>query len=115
MSYIPDRGDLITLNFNPQKGSEQAGHRPAIVISPKMYNDATGLVIVCPITNVVKGYAYEVKLPATSSVSGVVLSDQVKSMDSKARRVKLKEAFQSNPDLEIVIEECLEKIKTLVY
>ncbi|WP_144511284.1 type II toxin-antitoxin system PemK/MazF family toxin [Bacillus sp. FJAT-22090] len=114
MSYIPERGDIVTLNFNTQKGSEQAGHRPAIVISPKAYNRATGLVIVCPITNKQKGYAYEVKLPATSPVTGVILSDQLKSMDIKAISVKLKEALSSNEDLQIVIEECLAKIKTLV-
>ncbi|MFJ5771578.1 type II toxin-antitoxin system PemK/MazF family toxin [Psychrobacillus sp. NPDC093180] len=114
MSYIPERGDVVTLNFNSQKGSEQAGYRPAIVISPKAYNRATGLVIVCPITSKQKGYAYEVKMPATASVTGVILSDQLKSMDIKARSVKLKETLSSNKDLEVVIEECLAKIKTLV-
>ena len=114
MSYIPERGDVVTLNFNPQKCSEQAAHRPAIVISPKPYNRATELVIVCPITNKQKGYPYEVKLPATSTITGVILSDQLKSMDIKARSVKLKEALSSNHDLQFVIEECLVKIKTLV-
>ncbi|WP_438317352.1 type II toxin-antitoxin system PemK/MazF family toxin [Sporosarcina sp. FA9] len=104
----------MTLNFNPQKGLEQVGHRPAIVISPKIYNHATGLVIVCPITSKIKGYSFEVALPDTLSIKGVILADQIKSMDIVARNVILEEAFSEKIELESVILECLAKIKTLV-
>lgn len=87
--YIPKRGDAVWLNFNPQAGHEQAGHRPAVVLSPEAYNAKTGLAIFCPITNQMKGYPFEVALPAGLKVSGVVLSDQVKSLDWRARNVAL--------------------------
>jgi len=79
--YIPRRGDAIWLNFNPQSGHEQTGRRPALVLSPEEYNRKTGLAIFCPITSQVKGYPFEVKLPAGLPVNGVVLADQVKSLD----------------------------------
>ncbi|MHA6259342.1 type II toxin-antitoxin system PemK/MazF family toxin [Sporosarcina sp. CAU 1771] len=104
----------MTLNFNPQKGSEQAAHRPAIVISPRIYNAASGLVIVCPITSEIKGYSYEVELPKTLSINGVILTDQLKSMDITARNIVLKERISENKELENIIEICLAKIKTLV-
>jgi len=86
--YVPDRGDAIWISFNPQKGHEQAGRRPALVISPMAYNDKVGLALLCPITSQVKGYPFEVQIPAGLQVSGVVLSDQVKSLDWKARQAK---------------------------
>jgi mRNA interferase MazF len=82
--YIPERGDLIWLNFNPQSGHEQAGKRPAIVLSPLKYNRKTGLFITCPITSKIKGYPFEVAVEG-KKISGVVLSDQVKSFDWKSR------------------------------
>jgi len=85
--YVPKPGDLVWLEFNPQSGHEQAGHRPAIVLSKKEYNEKTGLAIFCPITSKVKGYPFEVFLEG-KKVSGAVLSDQVKSLDWKARKVK---------------------------
>ena len=87
--YIPKRGDAVWLNFNPQAGHEQAGHRPAVVLSPEAYNTKTGLAIFCPITNQVKGYPFEVSLPDGLEVSGVILSDQIKSLDWRARNVAL--------------------------
>jgi mRNA interferase MazF len=86
--YIPDRGDLVWLSFNPQAGHEQAGRRPALVISPKAYNGKVGLAILCPITSQVKGYPFEVLLPEDLPIKGVVLSDQVKSLDWQTRQAE---------------------------
>ena len=87
-SYIPARGDLIWLQFNPQAGHEQAGHRPALVISPVAYNRRVGLALCCPITSQVKGYPFEVALPSGLEVEGVILSDQLRSLDWRARKAK---------------------------
>lgn len=89
MAYVPKRGDVVWLNFNPQAGSEQAGHRPALVLSPESYNQKVGLAIFCPITSQEKGYPFEVKIPAGLAVSGVVLTDQVKSLDWRSRQATL--------------------------
>jgi mRNA interferase MazF len=91
-AYIPDAGDIIWLNFDPQAGHEQAGHRPAIVLSPKNYNSRTGLCLVVPITNQGKGYPFEQTLPASCKTTGVALCDQVRSLDWKARQATLKES-----------------------
>ncbi|MCX5975402.1 MAG: endoribonuclease MazF [Coprothermobacterota bacterium] len=82
---IPQRGDVVWITLNPQAGHEQTGRRPAIVLSPKEYNGKTGLAIFCPITSQIKGYPFEVLIPAGLPVMGVVLSDQVKSLDWHAR------------------------------
>jgi mRNA interferase MazF len=87
-TYEPDRGDIVWLDFNPQTGHEQAGRRPAVVLSPKTYNQKTGLAIFCPITSKVKAYPFIVALPDNLKVKGVVLSDQVKSFDWKSRNAK---------------------------
>ena len=84
--FVPDRGDICWLDFNPQAGHEQAGRRPALVITPRAYNVKTGLLIACPITNHSKAYPFEVALPGGWAVTGVILSDHVKSFDWKARR-----------------------------
>ena len=84
-SYVPERGDLVWLNFTPQAGHEQRGKRPAFVLSPKMYNEKTSLAIFLPITSKVKGYPFEVALPLGLEVQGVILSDQIKNLDFKAR------------------------------
>ena len=84
--YVPDRGDVVWLAFTPQAGREQAGRRPAVVLTPARYNDKAGLAICCPITSQVKGYPFEVALPAGLPVSGVILADQVKSLDWRSRR-----------------------------
>lgn len=86
MAYVPERGDIIWLKFDSQAGHEQAGHRPALVISPKAYNAKIGLSLVCPITSQVKQYAFEVGIPSGLPVSGVVLADQIKSLDWQARK-----------------------------
>ena len=89
-AYVPDRGDFIWLNFTPQTGHEQAGKRPALVLSPKEYNRKTGLLIACPVTSKVKGYPFEV-IVTGRKIKGVILSDQVKSLDWKARKASFTE------------------------
>jgi len=84
--YVPSRGDVVWISLSPQAGHEQAGRRPALVISPAAYNGKVGLAILCPITSQVKGYPFEVGIPSGLEVSGVVLSDQVKSLDWRARK-----------------------------
>ena len=86
--HAPDRGDIVWVDFDPQAGHEQAGRRPALIVSPQSYNKKVGLVLLCPITNQRKGYPFEVSLPKGLKVAGVVLADQVKSMDWHARRVE---------------------------
>ena len=88
-SYVPDRGDLVWLEFTPQAGSEQRRRRPALVLSPKSYNGKVGLALFCPLTSKVKGYPFEVELPDGYAVSGVILSDQVKSLDWRSRKARL--------------------------
>ncbi|GHV92451.1 mRNA-degrading endonuclease [Spirochaetia bacterium] len=85
--YIPERGDIVWLDFDPQKGHEQKGNRPAIVISPKEYNEKVGLAIFCPITSQKKGYPFEVKI-VSKKITGVILSDQIKSFDWRKRDIK---------------------------
>ena len=85
--YIPKKGDLIWLNFTPQSGHEQAGKRPAIVLSPLEYNSKTDLIIACPITSKIKGYPFEVKIEG-NKIQGVVLADQVKNLDWQTRHAQ---------------------------
>jgi mRNA interferase MazF len=108
-SYIPDRGDLVWLNFTPQSGHEQMGKRPALVLTPKEYNKKVGLAIFCPITSKEKGYPFEVKI-SSRKVSGVVLADQIKSFDWESRNV---EYISKITDTEF--EDVLEKLKVLIY
>ncbi len=84
-TYFPDRGDAVWLHFTPQAGHEQAGRRPALILSPVAYNKKVGLALLCPITSQVKGYPFEVQLPASLKIQGVVLSDRIKSLDWQAR------------------------------
>ncbi|AFV12276.1 PemK-like protein [Thermacetogenium phaeum DSM 12270] len=84
-TYIPERGDLVWLQFDPQTGHEQAGRRPALVISPQLYNGKVGLALFCPVTTRAKGYPFEVEIPAGLKITGVILADQVKSLDWRAR------------------------------
>lgn len=98
----PERGDLVWLEFDPQAGHEQAGKRPALVLSPREYNSKVGLALCCPITSRAKGYPFEISLPAGLAVQGVVLSDQVKSLDWRVRLAR-----RAGPAPEsIVIETC---------
>jgi len=85
-SFAPEAGDLIWLNFDPQAGHEPAGRRPALVLSPKIYNQKSGLVLVCPVTTHAKGYPFEVATPAGCGVTGVILADHIRSLDWKVRR-----------------------------
>jgi mRNA interferase MazF len=87
IEYIPERGDLVWVNFNPTKGHEQNGERPAFVISPKIYNEKAGLVLLCPVTSKIKGYPFEVELKG-NNIGGAILTDQIRSVDWRARRVK---------------------------
>jgi mRNA interferase MazF len=85
---IPERGDVVWIALDPQAGYEQAGRRPALVLSPRGYNSRVGLALCCPVTSRVKGYPFEVTIPAGQGVEGVVLSDQVKNLDWRARRAE---------------------------
>ena len=88
MAYVPDRGDLVWITFNPQAGHEPSGRRPAVVLTLKSYNGKVGLALLCPVTSQVKGYPFEVAIPEDLPVNGVILSDQVKSLDWKARNAQ---------------------------
>jgi mRNA interferase MazF len=109
MAYVPERGDVVWISFNPQAGHEQAGRRPAVVLSPQAYNRKVGLAIFCPITNQSKGYPFEVVLPQEADVTGVILSDQVKSLDWRVRKAEFKARLP-----EEVINEVLAKLGTLL-
>lgn len=86
--YVPERGDLVWLTFDPQAGREQAGRRPALVLSPGLYNRRACLALVCPITSQIKRYPFEVRLPDGFAISGVVLADHIKSADWAAHRAQ---------------------------
>ncbi|MEW6203436.1 MAG: type II toxin-antitoxin system PemK/MazF family toxin [bacterium] len=88
-TWIPERGDIVRISMNPQAGHEQAGRRPALVLSPAAYNGRVGLAILCPITHHIKGYPFEIPIPSGLKISGVVLADQAKSLDWKARKAEL--------------------------
>ena len=107
--YVPARGDIVWLSFTPQAGHEQAGHRPALVLSPKAYNERTSLALFCPVTSRVRGYPFEVPLPSSSAVSGVILADQVNSLDWRARHAR----FECHAARQVV-GEVLEKVHVLL-
>jgi len=107
--YSPDRGDIVWINFNPQAGHEQAGRRPALILSPKSYNSKVGLAILCPITSKRKGYPFEVQIPEGLSICGVILSDQLKSMDWKIRNTEFICKLDSQS-----VEQVLQKLHTLL-
>lgn len=109
VAYIPDRGDVVWISLNPQAGHEQAGRRPAVIISPAAYNGKVGLALLCPITSQIKGYPFEVKIPNGLAVTGVVLSDQVKSLGWRARKAELICALP-----EVVMEEVLRRLGALL-
>jgi mRNA interferase MazF len=88
-AYVPQRGDVVWITLNPQAGHEQAGRRPAVVLSPASYNVKVGLAILCPLTNQVKGYPFEVIVPKGLSLTGAILADQVKSLDWRVRKAEL--------------------------
>ncbi len=107
--YVPDAGHLVWLTFDPQVGHEQGGRRPALVLSRRAYNERIGLAVVCPVTSRVKGYPFEVRLLDTDGVTGVVLSDQVKSLDWRGRR-----AEYAGTAGETVLTEVREKVRPLL-
>ena len=107
--YVPRRGDAVWLDFNPQTGREQAGRRPAFVVSPVSYNRKVGLFVACPITTKQKGYPFEVEVPSGLEAKGVILSDQIKSLDWRARNASL---LCSLP--EAVTQEVLQKVNALL-
>ena len=107
--YVPDRGDVVWITLNPQAGHEQAGRRPAVVLSPASYNGKVGLAVFCPITSQVKEYPFEVIIPPGLSVAGAVLADQVKSLDWRARRADLIDRLPA-----VVVDDILVKVRTLL-
>ncbi len=107
--YAPRRGDVIRLDFHPQTGHEQAGRRPALVLSPTEYNRRVGLAVVCPMTNQKKDYPWEVEIPDNPFVSGVILADQVKNLDWKQRKAEFICTLE-----EAVLQEVVEKIIALL-
>jgi mRNA interferase MazF len=105
----PDRGDLIWLSFDPQKGHEKKGRRPALVLSPREYNEKVGLALMCLITSSIKRYPFEVDLPEDCQITGVILSDQVKSIDWRARGAEIAGTASHK-----VLSEVLQKLYTLL-
>lgn len=108
-SYCPQRGDVVWLTLWPQTGHQQSGRRPVLVLSPERYNARVGLALVCPITSVVKGYPFEVALPSDEAITGVVLADQIKSVDWRARAAEWAMTITPN-----VMEDVLGRIRTLI-
>ena len=107
--YVPQRGDVVWITLNPQAGHEQAGRRPAVVLSPLAYDEKVGLAILCPITSQEEGYPFEVRIPAGLVVTGVVLADQVKSLDWRARNAERMGSLPAG-----VMTEILGKLNVLV-
>lgn len=107
--YIPEYGDVIWLEFDPQAGREQSGRRPAVVISPSNYNKAVSLALVCPITSRSKNYPFEVKLPDDGKIKGVILADHVKNIDWNCRNAKFITKISSQ-----VMAEIVEKIDVII-
>ncbi len=109
MAYAPERGDVVWLDLDPRSGHEQGGRRPALVVSPRTYNARVGLALCCPITSRAKGYPFEVQLPAGLELAGVVLADQVKSLDWRARRARSAAALPA-----AALAEVLGKLRALL-
>jgi mRNA interferase MazF len=108
-AYFPRCGDVVWITLNPQAGREEAGRRPAVVVSPQSYNGKVGLAIFCPVTSQIKGYPFEVLIPAGLPVAGAILSDQVKSLDWRARNAELICTLPTE-----TISEVLQKLATLL-
>lgn len=108
--YIPSRGDIVWLDFDPRTGREQAGHRPAIIVSPIGFNDLSSLVFVCPITSKVKGFSFEVALTAETKTEGVILIHHLRSVDWKTRKIK----FIEQAPVSVINEVCA-KLKPLIF
>jgi mRNA interferase MazF len=108
-AFVPRQGDIIALTFDPQSGHEQKGRRPALVVSKDLFNKGTGLAIVCPLTNTKSGYPFHVPVPASSRLTGFVMTEQVKSVDFAARNAKLIEHADSDLLAEVlsILDACL--------
>jgi mRNA interferase MazF len=107
--YVPERGDAVLISLDPQAGHEQAGRRPALVLSPSAYNSRVGLALLCPITAQVKGYPFEVRLPSGLPLAGVVGADQVKSLDWRARKATRIAAVP-----EEIVTQVISRFQTLI-
>lgn len=107
--YAPDRGDIVWITFSPHAGHEQGGKRPALVLSPRAYNDKVGLAVLCPITSRVKGFPFEVPLPEGLGPSGVALADQVKSLDWQSRNAEFAATVPA-----AVVDDVVAKILSLI-
>lgn len=108
-AFVPARGDIVRMSFSPHSGHEQAGWRPALVVSPETYNRVSSLALLCPITSRVRGYPFEVALPSGATISGVVLVDQLRSLDWRARKARLVERAPGH-----VVDEVLARLAPLV-
>ncbi len=108
--YIPEKGDIVVVTFDPQSGHEQKGRRPALVVSNKIFNKATGLCIVCPITSTKRSIPFHVEIPKDSSLTGYIMVEQVKSIDYRSRRIKLIEKVSRN-----ILDEVLAILDACIY
>ena len=108
-SFVPERGDVVKMSFDPQSGHEQVGWRPALVVSPGAYNHASSLALLCPITSRVKGYPFEISLPTDFAITGAILVDQIRSLDWRARKASF---VAHAPDA--VVREVLARLEPLV-
>lgn len=109
MTYIPCKGDFVVLTFDPQAGHEQKGRRPAIIISNTLFNQHTGLAIVCPITNTNRNFPFHIKIPQASSLSGFIMVEQVKSVDFRQRKIKFIEKASTETINEVlgILDACI--------
>lgn len=105
--YIPERGDIVWFDFSPQIGHEQAGTRPALVISPRIYNERSGMMLACPITSKIKNYPFEVRIKS-KKIDGVVLADQIKNVDWRARKPAYDE--KAREDVISTTQELIERL-----
>ena len=108
--YVPQRGDFIALTFDPQSGHEQMGRRPALVVSHDLFNKSTGLCIVCPITNTRRDFPFHVPIPTDQDVTGVIMVEQVKSIDFRSRKAKY---IGKAPDA--ILQEVLSILDACIY
>ena len=108
--YIPEKGDMVIVTFDPQSGHEQKGRRPAIIVSNYLFNKSTGLAIVCPITNTDRNIPFHVKIPKNSSLTGFIMVEQVKSIDYKSRQIQLVEKASS-----YIMSEVLNILDACIY
>jgi mRNA interferase MazF len=108
--YVPARGDFVWLDFHPQAGREQKGRRPAVIVSPKEYNSRAGLALCCPITSQVKGYPFETPVDPSKTIQGVILCDQIRSLDWRARKARL--IGQASGQC---LDDVMAKIEPLLY